>query len=602
MFTFFLGLVRIHKIISPILAWRLRNLSHRNFLILLSAILGLVVGAFAVGVKYSIHETYEVISGLKSDTSAFTLFFFPIIGIILATLVYKKIFKEQIGHGVTKVLYKISKGSSILKKRDTLTSVSTAIITILFGGSVGLEAPLVISGSAFGSNVGQLMRLHYKSRTLLIGCGTAAAISGIFNSPITGVIFAIEVILAELTIEKFVPILIASVCGSIFPMIFSQNDALFNFQLMESYHTSDVPFYIALGVVCGFVALYFTRTHFFIEGKLNNISSTPKKIAVGGLSLCVLIFLFPSLYGEGYATIKSLFLGNEDVILNRNIVFRGLEDSIKIPLVLFLMIFAKALASSCTLGAGGSGGIFAPSLFVGGATGYLFARTSNSWGLSEGLSTGNFTLVGMSGIVSGVLHAPLTGIFLIAEITGGYTLFVPLMIVSAIAYATISVFERHSIYTKHLVENGDLILGNKDQEILSLINKEKLITQDEVLLHHEMKLIELIDIMKTTDKIIFPVINNHNKLCGVLIWNDIKSIIFDPNKNKEIRVKTVMHQDKTYITEHDTTQDIMSKFERVNKSYLAVVNPDNSFSGFIYKDTLYKHYRDRLIKQYQVEA
>ena len=276
-------------------------MSHRHFVIFISAILGLIIGMFAVGVKYSIHTSYEFISNLKSDTSAFVLFLFPIIGIILTTIISNRVFKEKIGHGVTKVLYQISKGSSNLKKRNTISSVATAIITIVFGGSVALEAPLVISGSAFGSNVAKTMRLHYKSRTLLIGCGTAAAISGIFNSPITGVIFAIEVILAEVTIEKFVPILIASVCGSIFPMIFSQNDALFSFDLLDSYSAHDIPFYVLLGVICGFIALYFTRTHYYIEAKLNAIENNYKRILIGGLALCVLIFLFPSLYGEGFS-------------------------------------------------------------------------------------------------------------------------------------------------------------------------------------------------------------------------------------------------------------------------------------------------------------
>lgn len=312
----------------------------------LSAFLGLFMGLFAVIIKFCIHYSYDVVQDVAHGFGKGLFFLFPLIGIIITVLLSTKLFKEKVDHGVTTILFHISKKSSNMRKRFSLSNVITAITTIAFGGSVGLEAPLVVSGSSMGSNLGRSMRLHYKSRTLLIGCGTAAAISGIFNSPIAGVIFAIEIILAEVSIEKFVPILISSVCASIFPMLLQQDAALFNFELTQGFEASDLPFFALLGVVCGGVAIYFTRTHYFIEGRLAAIESPVKRVLIGGSLLCLIIFLFPSLYGEGYATVKSLIEGNETAILNRNVLFQGMDQTTAVGVILFLMIFVKAFASA----------------------------------------------------------------------------------------------------------------------------------------------------------------------------------------------------------------------------------------------------------------
>ena len=587
-----------NRTISSFLAWRLRHLSHRNFILIISVFVGLFVGTFAVGVKIMIFEFYHLVKSLKEVSSVYFWFFFPLIGLILTSLIAHNIFKDKIGHGVTNVLYKISKDSSNIKKRLFLSRIITAIVTVGFGGSVGLEAPMIVSGSAFGSNLGKLLHLHYKSRTLLIGCGSAAAIAGIFNSPIAGVIFVLEVIYSEIKIEKFIPILISSVCASLISVFF-QDEVLFNFDLKDALVVSDIPYYIVLGIFCGLVALYFTRVHYWVEAKLENTKNNTFRILIGGGVLCLIIFLFPSMYGEGCETIRGLIAGTRTSLEHHDLIFKSFGVTGNILITVTFVILLKAVASACTVGSGGSGGVFAPSLFVGGLSGFLFTKLSAVFGVNSSLSISNFTLVGMCGVLTGVLHAPLTGIFLIAEITGGYDLILPLMLVSALSYVTIRFFEPNSIYTKHLVERGHLIKGDKDKEILSLIPKKKLIEHNEPILLVSDTLDKLIEILKESDKIKFAVVDEDNRLQGVINWEDVKSIVFNKTPNKDIKVATLMHNAKTLVLEGDSADVIMSKFEKTGSWCLPALDKFGLYDGFIYKETLFKCYRDRLIKQDQ---
>ena len=591
----------INRILSPFIAWRLRHVSHRNFILLLSVAIGVVVGIFAVGVKLLVYEVNALVTSLKVDTSFVLLFFLPFIGILITNFLAKNIFKETLGHGVTNVLLNISKGSSLIRKRLFLSRIMTSIVSVSFGGSVGLEAPLIISGSAFGSNLGRLMHLHYKSRTLLIGCGSAAAIAGIFNSPIAAVIFVLEVILSEINIDKFIPILISSICASLASTFLLHDEALFNFVIQDELIISDLPFYIALGVVCGLVALYFTRIHYWVEGKLKSIESNSQRMIIGGLALSIIIFVFPSMYGEGYETIKALLNGNHQAIASHELLFSDMHISGSILVIVTLLILLKAIASASTIGAGGSGGIFAPSLFTGGLVGYLLTQVSLWAGFTRTLSVSNFTLLGMCGVLTGVLHAPLTGVFLIAEITGGYTLFVPLMLVSTLAYITIRIFEPHSIYTKHLIEKGDLIVGNKDKEILSLIEKKKLIEKNDPVFLLSDTLDKAIEVIQSSERLTFAVVDDKCHLKGVINWEDIKSIVFSQHRDQNMTVKTVMHNAKILIFESDSSSEIMAKFEKSGKWCLPTLKSDGTFAGFIYKETLFKNYRERLIKQYESE-
>ena len=523
------------------------------------------------------------------------MFCFPTIGLLLTYIAARFIFKEKLGHGVTSVIYAISKGSSRMKRRMMLSRLVTSTLTVGFGGSVGLEAPIVLTGSAIGANVGNEAHLHYRQRTLMIGCGSAGAVSAIFDSPIAGVIFAIEVILSEVNINKFIPLLIASVSGSIVSMILLQEESLFRFELTDAFTASDVPYYIGLGFFCGLVALYFTRTHYYLENKIQQVESSWKRILIGGIGLGTLIYLFPPMYGEGYNSIKMLITDGGASILNRSPFFEQESNPWFVVTFLAALILIKAVASSLTIGSGGSGGVFAPSLFIGGISGFLFARMMSLTNIGT-VSTTNFALVGMCGVMSGVLHAPLTGIFLIAEITDGYTLFVPLMIVSAIAYITIYYFEPHSIYTKHLIEKGDLIQGNHDKQLLSLLKIKHMIERDFTTIHPESTLGELVQEVKQCKRNIFPVVNSGCNLIGIIYLDDIRQLMFNESKYPLVLVKTIMRPPKEIIQIDDDMLTVMAKFEKSNSWNLPVANND-VYIGFISKSTIFDAYRHRLIKQ-----
>ena len=584
------------KVYRRILVWRLRYISNRNFVLILGGIVGTIAGLAAVILKTSVHWINQFLTGgFHLKTGHFYYVLFPTIGLILTYLVATFLFKEKLGHGVTSVIYAISKGSSRMKRRMMLSRLVTSTLTVGFGGSVGLEAPIVLTGSAIGANVGTEAHLHYRQRTLMIGCGSAGAVSAIFDSPIAGVIFAIEVILTEVNINKFIPLLIASVCGSIVSMLLLQEESLFRFELTDAFIASDVPYYIGLGIFCGIIAVYFTRTHYYLENKIQQIESSWKRILIGGVGLGVLIYLFPPMYGEGYNSIKTLISDGGASILNRSPFFQHESNEWFVVAFLAALIIIKAIASSLTIGSGGSGGVFAPSLFIGGITGFLYARIMSLTGLGT-ISTTNFALVGMCGIMSGVLHAPLTGIFLIAEITDGYTLFVPLMIVSAIAYSTIYYFEPHSIYTKHLIEKGDLIQGNHDKQLLSLLNIRSMIERDFKTIHPEATLGELVQEVKVSNRNIFPVVNSECNLVGIIYLDDIRQLMFEKSKYGVILVKTIMRPTTEIIKIHDNMLTVMSKFEKSNSWNLPVLNND-TYIGFISKSTIFDAYRHRLIKQ-----
>lgn len=584
------------KLVSKFLMWRIRHLSDRNFVLIVSGVVGCVSGLAAVILKWGVHKLHHLLTG-NFDTSYYHYFyfFFPLIGIFLSYMLAKYVFREKLSHGVTSVLYSISKGSSILKKRLMASRVFTSAVTVGFGGSVGLEAPIVVTGSAIGSNIARTMHLNYPRRSLMIGCGSAAAVSAIFNSPIAGVIFSVEVILSEVNINKFIPLLIASVCGSIVSLLLLGDEILFTFTPTFNLEFTHVPHFIFLGIMCGLVSVYFTRMHYFLESTIAKFNDGIPKVIFGGLMLGVMIFVFPPLYGEGYSTLKLLLANNESTLLHNSLFF-GQDQLWFIITFLVSMILIKAVASALTIGSGGSGGIFAPSLFIGGMTGFLYSRVASVFGFAEDVHHSNFTLVGMCGVMSGVLHAPLTAIFLIAEITQGYTLFVPLMIVSAISYSTIYYFEPHSMYTKHLIEKGDLIKNDRDREVLSLIDIQKVIERDFKTVHPDALLGELIEIVKNSSRNIYPVVNSECRLVGIIHLDDIRKMMFDLDKHSQVIVKTIMHIPKDSISTSDDMNKVMSKFEHSGQWNLPVIN-DDVYVGFISKSKIFNAYRKRLIRQ-----
>lgn len=583
------------SLLVKFLIWRIKHISNKNFVLFLSGIVGIIAGLAAVTLKQTVHLIQKFL------TQGFEYYNFlkialPFFGIFLTVLLARYLLKDTLGHGITNILYAISKKSGIIRRTLMYSRMITSAVTVGLGGSVGLEAPIVVTGSAIGSNFGRLFHLDYKRRTLLIGCGAAGAISAIFNSPIAGVIFTVEVILMEVTITALIPILIASVTASLVSLTLLGDEVLFSFRLRDPFTAGDVPYYILLGLICGLISVYFTRTTFMIERLIGRIDNKIKKAILGGLALGLIIFVFPPIYGEGYNTIKALLAGQEIQIFNTSL-FQGGGDSILITGLFILgVLLIKPVASALTVGAGGSGGIFAPSLFIGGLTGFLYAYLVNIVFGEGTISTSNFLLVGMCGVMSGVLQAPLTAIFLIAEITSGYTLFVPLMLVSALAFSSSSYFEKYSIYTKHLIEQGDLIQYDKDRQVLSLINLKKIIEKDLLTIKPDATLKELTDLVKISQRNIFPVVNDDGELVGIVTLDDIREKMFDDEARENLLVQTLMHNPPTQVTPQENMQSVMGKFELTGAWNLPVIE-NGKYIGFVSKSRIFNSYRKKLVRQ-----
>ncbi|MCP4456918.1 MAG: chloride channel protein [Cytophagales bacterium] len=588
---------RFRKIIMKLLIWRLKYVSDNNFLIIIASAVGLVAGLAAVILKSTVHEISRWLDLYLNKYEVNYLYLgLPILGILLTVVLAKYIFRENMGHGITDILYSISKNSSIIRKTKTYSRMVTSALTVGFGGSVGLEAPIVLTGSAIGSNLSRLVHLDYKSRTLLIGCGAAGAIASIFNSPVAGMIFAMEVILTEVTVAQFIPILIASVGGQLVSMMLLGEDILFSFTLTDQFKTSDTLPFAALGIVCGLASIYFVKTIKGVEGMLHKLQNTFGRVAIGGLALALIILTFPPLFGEGYESIKFLLSGQETAIFERSFFYSLSDNSTAIIAFVALIIITKPIATALTLGSGGSGGIFAPSLFMGGMVGFLFARVANTFYSALDLSESNFTLVGMCGVMSGVQYAPLTAIFLIAEITSGYELFVPLMVVSALSYSTVSYFEKHSIYTKGLIEKGDLIRHDKDKQVLSLINLKKIIETDLLTISPDAKLDDLVGLVKKSKRNIFPVVNDEGILEGIVSLDQIRDIMFDDEMRRKVEIRALMQMPPTSVSLQEKMQSVMNKFEMTQAWNLPVLD-EGKYHGFISKSRIFNAYRTKLKRQ-----
>ncbi len=581
------------------LIWRLKHISNKNFVLILSALIGCIAGLSAVSLKWCTHKLQHLLSHLSTGQNEQYIYLaFPLIGLLITVILAKYLFKETLGHGVATILWYISKGSSMMKKRMLISRWLTSIFTVGFGGSVGLEAPIVVTGAAVGSNIGKSTHLHYKKRTLLIGCGVAAAISSIFNAPVAGVIFAMEIILAETTISNFVPLIIASASGKVITMLLVKGSTVFEWHDVDPFTASDVIYFIFLGVFCGLMALYFTLSQYFVEDTIEKIPNRITRAIVGGVCLGVLVFFFPPIYGEGYDIVRTLLAGDSHALLDNSVFSHGVGIKFTLGFIAIMVLF-KAVASALTIGAGGSGGIFAPSLFVGGVSGFLYATTINSLNLGD-ISARNFTLVGMCGVMSGIQHAPLSAIFLIAEMTGGYSLFIPLMIVSSISYLTKSFFEPHSLYTKRLIEKGDLITSeNKDKQVLSLLDMKKLIEKDFQTVHVDSSLGDLVETIKESKRNIFPVLDDEGKLQGILRLDDVRKIMFDKDLYQRMYVKTIMQRPRETVAVDESMTTVMGKFESTGLWNMAVIDHDDKYVGVISKSQIFNSYRKRLIRQHR---
>lgn len=587
--------MKFNQVLHNFLIWRIKHIKAQNFTLILSAVIGATAGLAGVILKETVHYIQKFL--LHSKLSQFhelLIYFFPLFGIVITVLITRYYWKEKLGHGISDILFTISQNSGIIKRSKMYSRMITSSITVGFGGSLGLEAPIVVTGSAIGSNIAQLMHLDYKNRTILIGCGAAGAIAGIFNSPVAGVIFSSEVILAGLGFASFIPLLIAAVSGSLVSLVLLGDDVLFSFKLKDPFIASDTPYFILLGVLCGFASLYFTRMMYFVEHRITKIKNYAIRGMIGGLLLTIIIFFLPPIYGEGYNTIKLLLEGRGSEMNLQSIFALDYSNPIILLVFVFGIIILKPIASALTIESGGSGGIFAPSLFLGGIIGFFFAYSYNYISPYQ-ISISNFTLVGMCGVMSGVLHAPLTAIFLIAEITGGYTLFVPLMLVSAISFSTITYFEKYSIYTKRLIERGHYQPHDKDKQLLSGIKLSNVIERDLITVRPNDKLNELIQALRKSKRNLFPVVDDQGKLEGIITLDDIRDIMFDEHARHEVYINSLMSDPPAYISSKDSMQSVMSTFEITGAWNLPVID-DGKYVGFVSKSRIFNTYRTKLKK------
>ncbi len=587
--------MKYNQILHNFLFWRIKHINAQNFTLILSAVIGAMAGLAGVILKESVHYIQKFL--LHSNSGQFSdylIYFFPLIGIVITVLITRYYWKEKLGHGVSDILFTISQKSGIIQRSRMYSRMITSAITVGFGGSVGLEAPIVVTGSAIGSNVAQLMHLDYKNRTILIGCGAAGAIAGIFNSPVAGVIFSSEVILAGLGFASFIPLLIAAVCGSLVSLILLGDDVLFTFKHVDPFIAGDTPYFIFLGILCGFASLYFTKMMYLVERKMRKIKNYIYRGIAGGMLLAIIIFFLPPIYGEGYNTIKLSLEGRGSEMSFQGFFSLDYSNPLFIIFFAFAIIVLKPIASALTIESGGSGGIFAPSLFLGGMIGFFFAYSFNYISPYQ-ISISNFTLVGMCGVMSGVLHAPLTAIFLIAEITGGYTLFVPLMLVSAISFSTISYFEKYSIYTKTLIERGDYQPHDKDKQLLSGIKLSKLIERDLITVKPTDKLNDLIQAVRKSKRNLFPVVDDAGQLEGIITLDDVRDMMFDEHARHEVLLSSIMTDPPAFISSTDSMQSVMNTFEITEAWNLPVID-DGKYVGFVSKSRIFNTYRTKLKK------
>lgn len=579
---------------ESLLIWAQNRLTNKQFIFLSSILVG-VSSAFAVIVlKTFAHKVFEFATYINGILKlSFINSILPVIGILLTVFVVKNILGGSIEKGTSQILYAVAKKASIIPKKQMYAQIITSSLTVGLGGSAGLESPIVITGAALGSNYAQKYKLSYSDRTLLIGCGVAAGIGAAFNAPIAGVLFAIEVLLVDVSISAFTPIMIAAATGSLVSAIVLDETILLSFKQQQSFDFHNIPYYILLGLLSGFVAVYYARNFQKIENYFSKSKLSPYKKAIFGATvLAGIIFVFPTLFGEGYESIKTLSESDPGILLE-NTLFSDFRNN---NWVLLLFIGATALlkvfATGITLGSGGNGGNFAPSLFLGSYVGFFFSKLINLTGFTK-LPISNFTLVGMAGILSGIFHAPLTAIFLIAEITGGYNLMIPLMIVSSISFAVSRRFEKHSLDVKHLAKKGNVFTSNKDKNILTTIDINKIIQTDFLTISSEENLEKLVDLISHSNQVIFAVVDNENQLLGIVHFNDIREIIFSNFKVKYTRVHEIMCQPKEIIYPTDTMETVMNKFEISKVAFLPVLK-NNKYFGFISKSIALEAYRMKL--------
>ena len=589
------------SLFQRLLAWRGKNIKDKHFVLILSFVVGILTALAASLLKFLIEYIKHFLTENFDSTGVNWLYLvYPVIGILLTGLFIRNVVRDDISHGVTKILYAISRRQSRIKRHNTWSSLFASAITIGFGGSVGAEAPIVLTGSAIGSNLGSAFKMEHRTLMLLVGCGAAGAVAGIFKAPIAGLVFTLEVLMIDLTMGSLLPLLVSSVTAATVAYILHGTEAMFEFHMDEPFLMERIPAVLLLGILCGLVSLYFTRTMNRIEGVFRRYSNPYIKLMIGGAMLSILIFLFPSLYGEGYDVIHMLLNGTSAVDWDKvmdNSIFYGYGNLLLV--YLSLVILFKVFATSATNGGGGCGGTFAPSLFLGCITGFVFAHFCNGYALapviSDGLPEKNFALLGMAGLMSGVMHAPLTGIFLIAELTGGYDLFLPLMMVSVSAYLTIMIFEPHSIYSMRLAQKGELLTHNKDKSVLTLMDIESVVETDFQKVQPNHDLGEMVKVISKAKRNMFPVVDIRGVLLGIVILDDIRHIMFRQELYHRFTVGSFMVIPPACINMEDSMEEVMRKFDETKAWNLPVIDADGKYKGFLSKSRILNTYRQMLV-------
>ena len=589
--------------LEKLIAWRQRNLTDKQTTQVLAFFVGILAAVAAFLLHWIIHLIQQLLTkGFATDDANVLFLLFPVVGIWLTSLFIKYVVRDNISHGITRVLYAISTNRSRLRRHNCWTSVVASAITIGFGGSVGAEAPIVLTGSAIGSNLGRLFGMDKKKLILLVGCGAAAAIAGIFKAPIAGLVFTLEVLMVDLSMASLLPILTAAVTATCFTYIFMGSSSLFSFHLDSMWSVERVPACIILGIACGLVSLYFIRSMSVCEGMFGKLKQHRwAKLALGGVMLSSLIFVFPVLYGEGYSAINVLLNGTSEADWNevlKNSMFSG--DGRWLIVFIALVILTKTFATAATNGGGGCGGTFAPSLFVGAFTGFLFSRLWNMYQVGIYIPEKNYTLLGMAGVMAGVMHAPLTGIFLIAEITNGYDMFMPLMIVSIASVMTISIFEPHSIYAMRLAREGKLLTHHTDRSVLTLMKIDSVIERDFTAVTPDMPLGKLVNAISKSHTSFIPVLDNAGSLLGEIDITKIRHIMFRAELYNKLTVQQLMLPIAAQVGESDSMEEVMRKFDLKGTRYMPVVNVSGHLMGYISRSRAYSMYR-KMVADFSAE-
>ena len=574
--------------------WRQEHVSEKMFMIILALIVGFFAAVAAFFLHWIINQIVLLLTSQFDRTGANWLYLvYPVVGIYLTSLFVRYIVKDNISHGITRILYAISTNKSRLKSHNCWSSVIASAITIGFGGSVGAEAPIVLTGSAIGSNLGQLFHLDRKMLMTLVGCGAAGAIAGIFKAPIAGLVFTLEVLMIDMTMSALLPILVSCVTATCFTYIFSGDASLFTFHLDSEWSVERIPACVLLGISCGLVSLYFIRMMGACEDVFARFKDHPHiRLAIGGTVLSLLIFLFPALYGEGYSSINLLLNGKTETDWNQilnNSLWAG-NGVLLIPYIA-LVLFTKVLATSATNGGGGCGGTFAPSLFIGCFTGFLFSRLWNIHEIGVYVPEKNFALLGMAGVMSGVMHAPLTGVFLIAELTGGYSMFMPLMIVSVCAYLTIIIFEPHSIYGSRLAKQGKLLTHHTDRAVLTLMNLDSVIEKDYLSVTPDMELGQIVHKISRSHSTVIPVLDAGGMLLGEIDIMKIRNVVFRIELYHHFTASQLMTDPKARLSDALPMADVMQAFDNTGANWLPVFDMENRLKGYVSRQRIYTMYR-----------